>query len=1021
MAIATRFRHAGAILIRATTDPGDLDLPDHVDLDDVVSVERDGMAWLTRVWTRPEVREAVRSASTALDARIDHLLADGGRRPGKDLRHAIVSLGSYLARWQRRATPFGLFAGITAASIGPAAAYFGVRHRVFGRADSAWLATVTNQLDKDRDLRSRLTVIADNALIIRDGRAIVHTRADPFAADPGPLRESSVRLTKPVRFALAAATSPIRFGELAERLVKQFPAASSSKVHVLLHGLVDGGLLVTNLRAPATTVDPLSYLVEVLRSADVGDLPEIAALLGELTEIDGELARHNAVPEWSRARTIREMVTARMNQLAPADQVLALNTRLDARVVVPDRVLAEAELAASVLLRTGTQPFGTAAWMDYQARFLARYGPGALVPVCELVAESGLGYPTGYLGAPRARPAWRALTERDAALAALIQQALVSGSEEIVLTDADIDSLTVGDHADLVPPQRVEVGFIIDAVSAEAINRGQFRIRITAAPHVPTSMAGRFVALLGEPDRARFTATYPSSKDGTVAVQLSFPPRLPRSENVVRVPVLLPDVLWLSEHPNIARTGIRRVSLDDLTVTADAAQMYLVQQSTGRRVVPVIPHALNTRSHMPPLARFIAEVADARNAVLRGFDLGSSRTLPYVPSIRYHRTVLLPARWRLTPSDLRGRDFGAALSAWRLRWGVPDRVVLCHDELRMPLDLGHQLDREVLRVQLGRSHRVELHEDGPEGSDGWIGRPAELLIPMTAIDPPTRRLPVTGMPGTVHRPGHCGVVHAQFAGNPARFDEIITSHLPRLADGLSDLVTRWWVRRHRDMIHPETDQHVAVFFRLADPACYGTVAAAIADFAADLATRGLPDHLTLAPHYEHAARYGTGHALEAAENVFATDTTAARTQISAASSSGIPPQAWAAASMALLAASFASDPVTGHRALLDCLPQEHGPLDRAVRDHAVKLASDERVVRALPGGPNVIEAWAARATALSIYHGVLAEQRDPVGVLRTLLHDHHVRAVGIDPTFERETGRLARAAARRCLALMATL
>ena len=47
MAIATRFRHAGAILIRATTDPGDLDLPDHVDLDDVVSVERDGMAWLT--------------------------------------------------------------------------------------------------------------------------------------------------------------------------------------------------------------------------------------------------------------------------------------------------------------------------------------------------------------------------------------------------------------------------------------------------------------------------------------------------------------------------------------------------------------------------------------------------------------------------------------------------------------------------------------------------------------------------------------------------------------------------------------------------------------------------------------------------------------------------------------------------------------------------------------------------------------------------------------------------------------
>jgi hypothetical protein len=58
--------------------------------------------------------------------------------------------------------------------------------------------------------------------------------------------------------------------------------------------------------------------------------------------------------------------------------------------------------------------------VEYQARFKQRYGPGALVPVRELVADSGLGYPDGYLGAPPP-PAWRTLTERDAALLALIQ------------------------------------------------------------------------------------------------------------------------------------------------------------------------------------------------------------------------------------------------------------------------------------------------------------------------------------------------------------------------------------------------------------------------------------------------------------------------------------------------------------------------------------------------------------------------------------------------------------------------
>jgi hypothetical protein len=40
-----------------------------------------------------------------------------------------------------------------------------------------------------------------------------------------------------------------------------------------------------------------------------------------------------------------------------------------------------------------------------------------------------------------------------------------------------------------------------------------------------------------------------------------------------------------------------------------------------------------------------------------------------------------------------------------------------------------------------------------------------------------------------------------------------------------------------------------------------------------------------------------------------------------------------------------------------------------------------------------------------------------VTVLRTLLHEHHMRALGIDPDLERQTGRHARAAALRRLAL----
>ncbi|UJW32457.1 lantibiotic dehydratase family protein [Saccharothrix sp. AJ9571] len=1053
MTVSPRYQHTGLVLARVATDPGDLDPPPHLNPADPAAVEQDGRAWLTKMWARPEARDALALASPVLAARLDQILGDGATGcTAKELRRAVVSVASYLLRWQRRATPFGLFAGVAAARVGSAAAEVGTRHRTVARVDGEWLTTLIDQLERNPDLRRRLTVVVDGARIVRDGRVIVHRRADVGAATPGPLRESSVRLTRPVRFVLATAGSPVRFDTLAERMTAGFPAASPDKIHALLHGLIDAGVLITSLRSPMTTGDALPHLIDALRAAEADTLDgpgDIAAHLRDLDTINADLAHHNRSDNPEQAREIRAAVAARMNALAPATgHALATDVRIDATITLPERVLDEAARAATVLLRTGAQPFGTAAWMDYHARFRARYGPGALVPVRDLVADSGLGYPAGYIGAPRARPVWRVLTDRDAALLALIQQTTLTGAREIVLTDSDVEALTVGEHADAVAPQRIELGVEVHAASTAAIDRGEFGLRVTAAPPAHTSMAGRFAYLLDQADQARLAATYavlpapspaapdgPDTLEGVVAMQLSFPPRRPHNENVVRVPPLLDDVVSLSEHPEPPGSGrpdLTIVGVDDLAVTADAEQMYLVQVSTGRRVVPQIPHALDTAVQSPPLARFLAEVADSRSAVFRGFDLGAARVLPYVPRIRYRRTVLFAARWILSSTDLtadRPGNHGGqeALRSWRQRWRVPARVVLVHGELRLPLDLDQTLDRALLHARLQRTDRVELHEDGPPDGRDWIGRPAELLIPMTAISPPARPLPATAAPGAALQPGDAAVVHAQLVGNPARFDEILTAHLPRFVaefhdpQNLDSPVMSWWVRRHRDMIRPETDQHLAVFLRLTGPQHYGAVAARLAAFSSDLDSRGLPGQLTLAPAPQHPARYGDGPALTAAEQVFATDTTAAIAQLAAAQASGIPAQALAAASMAHLAASFAPDPQTGYRALLGCLRQEHGPLDRELRDQALEMTDPDpqyRAVRALPGGDAVGAAWRARDTALHTYHGVLAQQgREPGVVLRTLLHEHHIRAVGVDPTFEQETGRLARAVALRLLAL----
>ncbi|MET8139887.1 lantibiotic dehydratase [Sphaerisporangium sp. NPDC005288] len=1017
MSVPPRYQHTGLVMVRASTDPGDLDLPTRLNLrDPAAAVQQEGQAWLTKVWARGEVREALQMASPDLGACVDKLLRSA-TASGSDVRRAVMATISYLLRWQRRSTPFGLFAGVATASIGPARADIGTQHHAYARASSDWVTRLTDQIEQQRSLLPRLTVIADSFGVARDGRFIVATRAQGDARRPGPMREVSVRLTRPVQIALAAAATPIRFDQLAAELTTRFPGISPGKIFALLHALVDQRILITNLRPPMTAADPLQHLIDVLRDAGGGDLADVKELLRHLGHIRDLLTRHNTTtPE--RTAALRTATRVQMAALAPGAG-LVTDVTLDARIAVPEVVLEEAARAATVLLRLSTEPFGRTAWMDYHARFLTRYGPGALVPVKELVADSGLGFPGGYLGAPRARPTWRILTERDSVLLALIQKAALTEADEVTLTEADITALTVGDHDTVVLPHRIELGVALTAASTEAINCGEFDLRVTANPRAHTSMIGRFTYLLDEDDRARLAVSYGTGPghtgDDAVVVQLSFPPRRSRNENLTRVPPLVPDIVHLGEPPGRGAIGV-----DDLAITADSAHMYLAQRSTGRRVLAHIPHALDTTVQIPPLARFLAEAADARSAVYKPFNYGAARTLPHLPRIRYRRTVLAAARWLLTTTDVpsTGQGWDATLQVWRQRWRTPARVLLCQEDLRLPLDLDQPMDRALLQRRLEQTGRIELQEDHPPNGLDWIGRPAELLIPMTRVNPPQRRLPATAAPGSA------ALVCARLVGNPARFDDILARHLPPFAEELAGLVTFWWVRRHRDMIRLDADQHLAVYLRLVDFSQYGTVAARLAAFAARLETLGMPAQLTVATHHEQPGRYGEDAALAAAEQAFAADTKAAIAQISVADAARLPDQALAAASMAHLAATFAPDTTTGYRALLRCVDQQTGPLDRTLRDHALHWsdpADDYQAVRAIQGGETVAAAWRTRDAALTAYHRALAEQRDPATVLRSLLHDHHVRALGVDPEFEKVTGRLARAAALRCLALAGAL
>ncbi|RFS81446.1 lantibiotic dehydratase [Actinomadura spongiicola] len=1008
------YRWTGAALLRASTAPGRLDLPADLDPDDPRFAAR-AVAWLSQVAQRPEIHAAVVTASPALIEAVNALTSSEHPDP-RQVRRAVIAMASYLLRWHRRPTPFGLFAGVAVARFGrsPVVAW-GPDHQAVVRADASWIGDVLAALHKNPELVGRLPVIANNAGYVRGGRFVVPGPAPDGATQGLAPVEVSVRHSRPVRAAVEAARRPVPFGELTTRLADEFPAASNEQIKGMLIGLLQQNVLISSLQAPMTCTDALGHVCSELRAARAYDIPAINGLVDSLSRVHRSISANSPAIEPAWARVTQEMKT--VSQVASTP--LAIDTLLDCEVQLPEQVAREARDAVDLLYRLSPYPFGYPAWRDYHTRFLARYGTGAVVPVLELVADSGLGLPAEYLGSPWGR-ALRAVTEREEQMLALIQNATMSGDDEIVLTDQVIERLS-SDHATGVSlPSRVEIAVEVGAASLEALNRGRFVLRVTGTPRPGSSMIGRHAHLPPGDSRDLLAQSFALSGPDTVAVQLTFPPRRRRNENITRTQQFLPTVIALGEH---RPCGPDHIPLVDLAVTADKDRFQLVRISTGQRVEPRVAHALEAGVHTPPLARFLAEVSTSRCAVYKAFHFGVAAQMPFLPRVRYRRTILAPARWLLSADDLPGHDAPAAewskgLDAWRERWRVPEHVAMVDHDRRQPVDLSHRLHRLLLRTRLRSAGRLELRETFAPDELAWIGRAHEIVIPFTRATGPVRpRGDWRRCPPENHAlPGRSSVLYVQIHGHPARFDEVLTEHTAKLIDAFGQDPPPWWFRRHREIRRPEVDPYLALYLGLSSPAAYGTAAEKVSDWAAGLRRERLVSHITLATYQPQTGRYGHGAAMDAALQVFAADSRAAIAQIITATKAGIRPQALAAVSMVDLAISLTGARSESLRWLIQELPQQHGLLDPELRAQALALADPDRQwanLQALPGGFEATGEWGRRADALTSYRKQFDERRDVLGVLHSLLHLHHNRAVGVDVDQERVTNRLVRACALR--------
>ncbi|MFE9187939.1 lantibiotic dehydratase [Micromonospora haikouensis] len=1018
------YRSMDAALVRAVAHPT-IELPPWPDVTDPrPDLVPSWVGWLQQVWAIDAVVEAVTLSSPVLADQVSKLCAGEAASVRGTLR-TVHAVARYVQRLLGRPTPFGLLAGVAPAVLGSRApSRWGTAHRAVARAGAGWLSDVIARLEACPELLSRLPVVTNSTLTIRDDRLIVPYQ--PSGGRDGRMGavEASLRHSAPVRAALTAARSPIRTEVLAARLRGEFPQATAGTVMAMLTQLIVHRALITGLHAPSTEPDALAWLLRQLDEASADSGTPVAGVVDALREIHAGIRRHNAARP-DDAPEARRLVASRMRSLEISErEPLAVDLRLDASVSLPDQVAREVERAALVLTRLSAYPYGTAAWRDYHRRFYERYGIGSLVPVREVVdPDSGIGLPDGYPGSPAPEPR-SPMSRRDEVLLGVAQRAALDGEAEIVLDDALIAQLDLGPQRLRLPPH-LEACVRVQAADEDHLRWGRFTVEVTSVSRAAGGLTGRFLSVLRPGDAGRSLAGLaglPAGDRDTVPVQVSFPPLDPGTAHVARTVQVLPTVLSLAEHRWPSRSVL---TVDDLAVGCDGRRMYLAVPERGHRVEAVGMHALNLRIHTPPLARFLIELGRAQCAQVTAFDWGAAARakLPFLPRVRYGRAILAPATWRMPAAELPDRHqpwyvWDDALDRLRARRRLPRLVHLVEADRRLPLDLDESAHRVLLRTHLLTAPRATLVEAPAPQDLGWCGgRPHEVIVALRATAPPPwPPLPKPTPARVIGReqgqtPAASRILLAKLYGDIRRQDVLLAEHLPRLLSEW-DAPPGWWFLRFRD-----PDQHLRLRIVLPALSAFGPVAERVSAWADDLRRRGLLRELQYATSYPETGRWGSGPAMQAAEEVFIADSHAVLTQLRQPARPSR--QALAAAQIAAIAVAYTGGVEAGMRWLVDHVPATAPqPVPRSIFREAVRLAQpgdDWAALRAAPGGTAIVDAWKNRDVALAAYRAHLpgphTEGIDPDDVLGSLMHAHHIRAVGIDFDDEDQCRYVARAAA----------
>ncbi|WP_460701876.1 lantibiotic dehydratase [Myceligenerans halotolerans] len=902
------------------------------------------------------------------------------------------TLRAYDRRARTRPTPRGVFAGVQVADVvgedQRTRLSLGSSHRVHTTPSAGWLVSVADRVMSLPGVLDRLTLSASN-LVVRRGDCFEHERIAE-AGDNVPERVT-IRATPAASLILARCQSGARLRDLIATVQREWPSVPEQIVRDAVLTMVSGGFLLTDLLPERINDAPLRHMLT--------KLPVAAPMRDALAAIRDALVRADEYPPGDRER-LAALDAARLacDNVVRVESPITSDTAVDADVVVPESLMHDAAEAVGLLWRIGhTLPVLS----GYHDRFVSRYGTGRAVPLLDVLDPveglGGVGDEAEIRAAPMERSRLRILAD-------LIATAVGRGETEVEIDDATISALEGRSPDRPPPPPSAEIYARVLAASSADLEAGRYHLAIDAGGTQDAgSTVGRFTSLVNLDHRGVLSRLAKPALTAEVLVR----PRKPELSTAAvpagfadtRIPVGVPY-----------KDGDLR--LDDLVLTSDGTRLMLWSRSRKCQVVPVLYSRVGSM-YISPVARLLQQLALSGTTPWCAWSWGPLDDTAFQPRIRYGRTILSPARWRLDASVVNAAKddtrWDAELDRWRASTvpQPPETVLAEEGDRQLPLALDHREDRELLRRYVRRGMDTVIEPPGESDAiQGVIAGPSgrhllELIIPLQGnIESDSRRLDAPPAEPSVELFVPGGEWLSLAIPAPHQHHEAILERLAEVAETTAEFHDRWfWLRYDNEAYGP----HLRVRFHGKPELLCGQVLPTMSAWCAGLVASRLARGLVIEPYEPEVVRYGGPEAIEAAERVFEADSEMVLATIAATAD-----HEQRLVTAALTAAAVGRSVATGNG--LEAVGRHQ--LDRGARRQVhrlVKAAREQQQDHGRPTGA-AEPTWRAWSKSLETYRDLVPPARR-ADCASSLIHMHANRLLGSN-----DAERLARVVAAQLLA-----